>query len=129
MREFQEKRKLRRFLYSKKTLFLLFFVLAFLVFSTVKVYLKTRSALSKSEETEKELTELKKRKAELEKDVERLQTESGVEEEVRQKLDVQKPGEKVAVIIEKNQENDKMNSEEGRGNFFSKFWQWVKGIF
>lgn len=129
MREFQERKKAHRLLYSKKVLFLLLLILGFLIFSTAKVFLKSRNVLSKSEETRKELAELERTKAELEEDVGQLKKESGIEEEIRKKFDVQKPGEKVAVIIDKSQENGKMDSGQESSNLFQKFWQWIKEKF
>lgn len=129
MREFQEKRKIRGFLYSKKMIVLLLLITVFLFFSTIKVYLKSRDAVLKRNETEKELTELEQRKAELEKDVNRLNTKSGLEEEIRKQLSAQKPGEKVLVIVDKNAENDKMESGNQLSDFFSKIWGWVKSKF
>jgi len=129
MKEFQEKRKIRRFLYSKKMVILLLLVTALLCFSTIKVYLKSKNAISKSEEVKKELTDLEKRKAGLEKDVNRFNTESGLEEEIRKNLNVQKPGEKVLVIVDKSAENGKIESGNVLSDFFSKIWGWVKGKF
>jgi cell division protein FtsB len=129
MREFQEKRKIRGFLYSKKMVILLLLVTALFFFSTIKVYLKSKNALSKRDETRKELAELEKRKVELEKDVNRFQSESGLEEEIRKNLNVQKPGEKVLVIVDKNAENGKIESGNELNDFFSKIWEWIKDRF
>ena len=129
MREFQEKRKIRSFFYSKKMVILLLLVTALLSFSTIKVYLKSRNALSKNEEAKKELADLEKRKAELEKDVSRLNTASGLEEEIRKNFNVQKPGEKVLVIVDKNAENVKIETGNNLSDFFSKIWGWVKEKF
>lgn len=128
MKEFQEKRKLRKIIFSRKVLVLLAFVAAFLIFSTAKVYIKSRNAVSKNEKVKKEMADLEQRKSELEKEIARLQSESGAEEEVRKKFNVQKLGEKALVIVEKNNENDKINQGESSG-FFNKFWQWIKSIF
>jgi cell division protein FtsB len=129
MREFQEKRKLKGFFYSKKMAVLLFLILVFLSYSTIKLYFKNRNAVLKRNETEKELADLKQRKAELEKDVNRFQSESGLEEEIRKNLNVQKPGEKVLVIVEKNAENGKIEAGNKLNDFFSKIWEWVKSKF
>jgi cell division protein FtsB len=129
MREFQEKRKIRKFLYSKKMVILLLLITALLFFSTIKVYLKSKNALSKNEEAKKELTELEKGKAGLEKDVNRFQSESGMEEEIRKNLNVQKPGEKILVIVDKNAENGKIEAGNELNDFFSKIWGWVKSKF
>ncbi|MBI4692167.1 MAG: septum formation initiator family protein [Candidatus Terrybacteria bacterium] len=128
MREFQEKRKLRKIIFSKTTLVLLLFISFFLVFSTIKIYFKNRNVLSKNEKIKNELAQLNQRKSELEKEISRLGTESGIEEEVREKFDLLKPGEKVVVIVDKNQENDKINLGEETG-FFGKILSFIKNIF
>ncbi len=128
MQEFQEKRKLRKIIFSRKVLVLLAFVSAFLIFSTVKVYIKSRNAVSKNEEVKKEVAVLEQRKSELEKEIARLQSMSGAEEEVRKKFNVQKPGEEALVIVEKNNENDKINQGESSG-FFTKIWNFIKNLF
>jgi cell division protein FtsB len=129
MREFQEKRKLRGFFYSKKMAVLLVLILIFLSYSTIKLYFKNRNAVLKRNETGNELADLEQRKTELEKDVNRLQSESGLEEEIRNKFNVQKPGEKALVIVDKNLENGKIESGNELNDFFSKIWQWVKSKF
>jgi len=128
MQEFQEKRKLRKIIFSRKVLVLLAFVLTFLIFSTAKVYIKSRNAVSKNEEIKKEVADLEQRKSDLQKEISRLQSESGAEEEVRKKFNVQKPGENALVIVEKNNENDKINQGESSG-FFTKIWQWIKDLW
>ena len=128
MQEFQEKRKLRKIIFSRKVLVLLAFVLTFLIFSTAKVYIKSRNAVSKNEEIKKEVADLEQRKSDLQKEISRLQSESGAEEEVRKKFNVQKPGENALVIVEKNNENDKINQGIPSG-FFTKIWHFIKNIF
>lgn len=128
MQEFQEKRKLRKIIFSRKVLVLLAFISAFLIFSTAKVYIKSRNAVSKNEEVKNEVADLEQRKFDLQKEISRLQSESGAEAEVRKKFNVQKPGEETLVIVEKNNENDKINQGESSG-FFTKIWQWIKNIW
>jgi len=129
MKEFQEKRKIRRFLYSKKMIILLLLIFLFLSYYTTKLYFKSRNALAKRDEIKKELADLEQRKTGLEKDVNRFQSESGLEEEIRKNLNVQKPGEKVLVIVDKTAENGKIESGNELNDFFSKIWGWVKGKF
>lgn len=128
MREFQERRKIRGFFHSKKMTVLLLLVLTFLSYFAGKLYFKNRNAVAKRDETRKELTELEQRKAGLETDVNRFNTESGMEAEIRGKFNVQKPGEKVLVIVDKNAENAKMETG-GLGSFFNKIWTWIKNKF
>jgi len=129
MKEFQERRKRRGFFYSKKMIVLLFLVFLFLSYYMVKLYFKNRNAVSKRDETRKELVDLEQRNAGLEKDVNKLNTESGMEQEIREKFNVQKPGERTLIIVDKTAENAKIESGNPIGDFFSKIWGWVKSKF
>lgn len=130
MREFQERRKLRKIFYSWPFVFLLVAMAGILLISTIKVYKKNKEAKLLNNEIKKELYDLEKRKSDLESSISKLETESGVEEEMRKKLNIRKPGEKTLVIIDENIGNDKINSEDNGGTgFFEKIWQWIKGIF
>ncbi len=103
--------------------------LVFLSISTVKVYLKSRNAASKNEEVKQEMAELERRRAEMEEEIGRLRSEFGREEELREKFNVQKPGENALTIVDRPEENGKMDSGEESRGFFSKIWQAIKNIF
>jgi cell division protein FtsB len=128
MREFQERRKIRGFFYSKKMIVLLLLIFAFLSYFTVKLYFKNRNALAKRDEIRKELADLEERRAGLQNDVSRLNTESGMEQEIRDKFNVQKPGEQALIIVDKSAENVKIESG-GLGSFFNGIWGWIKSKF
>ena len=129
MKEFQEKRKRKKIIFSVHAIILLSAAIVFLFGSTVKVYKKSREAVFLNNEIKKELAELEIRKSELEAAVARLQTESGIEEEARKKFNVRKPGEKVLVIVDKETETGKLDSNEKLRGFFSRIWQSVKSVF
>lgn len=76
----------------------------------------------------KEVGDLKNRKSELEATVRRLQTEAGIEEEIRSKFPVQKPGENAVMIVEEQAKADNLTANNSL-SFFQKIWQFVKGIF
>ena len=129
MREFQEKRKFKKIVYSVWLQIFLGIVLLALIFSTVKVYKKSRLSADKSKEIKEELASLEKRNAELAAEAARLESESGREEEIRKRVDVAKPGEKILVIVDKIGEDVNINGAENKGGFFSRFWRWVKNWF
>ena len=129
MREFQEKRKFNKLIHSGWLQIFLGIVLLALIFSTVKVYKKSRLSAEKSKEIKEELASLEKRNAELAAEAARLESESGREGEIRKRFDVAKPGEKIIVIVDKIGEDVKINGAENKGGFFSRFWQWVKNWF
>ena len=128
MREFQERRKLRKIIFSRFAFALLAIILVFLTYSTVKIYLRSRQAQEINEMVKKEVEDLKNRKSELEASVNRLQTEAGAEEEIRSKFPVQKPDEKMVMIVEEQAKADNLTANSPSG-FFQKIWQFVKSIF
>lgn len=129
MREYQEKRKLRKIFGSKIALVFLFCLSLFLIYSAFNVYKKSRHAVSKNNAIEKELADLERRKIELESEITRLKSDFGAEEEIRKKFNVVRPGEEVLVIMDKNNENDKIDEGKNTGGFFSGIWQKIKDIF
>ncbi len=135
MKEFQERRKLRSIIFSRFTFAFLAIVLAFLTYSTAKVYLKSRQARMANEIIQKETEDLKNKKAELEASVEGLKTEAGAEEEIRKKFSVQKPGEKTVMIVEEAARagnltaNSSSDFFQNLPRFFQGIWQFVKNIF
>ena len=129
MKEFQEKRKFKKIIYSGWLQIFLGVVLLAVIFSTAKVYKKSRTRAVKFEEIKEEITRLEKRNAELETDVARMESESGQEGEIRKRFDVAKPGEKILVIVDKNSEDVKINDEENKVGFFSRVWQWIERLF
>ena len=129
MREFQEKRKFKKIIYSGWLQIFLGVVLSALVFSTVKVYKKSQISAKRSGEIKEEMAKLEKRNAELAAEAARLESESGKEGEIRKRFDVAKPGEKILVIIDKNSEDVKINGADIKTGFFSIIWRWVKSWF
>lgn len=100
MLDFREKKKIRRAAYSKPVLVLLAIVLAVCVRSTWGLFVKYRDASKKADEAKAELARLEGQKAELEKRVEFLQTDRGMEEEIRNKFMVAKAGESVIMVVD-----------------------------
>ncbi len=128
MKEFQERFRWRRIFFSKFTLILLTGILMFFVYSAAKVYLRSREAVKVNEMAQKEIDDLKAKKEELEASVNRMQTKTGAEEEIRNKFMVQKPGEKIVVIVNEGVKNDNLPANVPLG-FFQKIWQFIKSIF
>lgn len=136
MKEFQDKKRIRKIIFSRFSLAVLLIILIILSISTAKVYLKSRKASLKNDQTIAQIEELEKKKKELEDRIAKLRTGSGLEEEIREKFNVAKPEEKLLTIIDKTPENDKINNEESEKEFFSNLprflrgiWDWIKNIF
>lgn len=122
---FQERKKFRQILYSKASIFLLFVVFLVVLHGVWKIHEKASIARAESEEAIRILTETQAHSDELKKSLDKLKTDHGFEEEVRQKFAVARPGEEVVVVVD---ESDK-KSENGEGPSTGSFWEWITGFF
>jgi len=105
MLDFQQRRKIRNLTYSRITLLILFLLVLFMVRSTWNVYQKKRISEEMKNLSLENVEKLRLRDNELGKSIEKLETDSGVEEEIRLKFNVVKSGENMAVIVEDEKNN------------------------
>lgn len=127
MREFQERRFFRKIIFSKFAFIFLSIVLAFVFYSTVKIYLRSREAAFVNDILKKETEGMISKKNDLSAVISRLESAEGEEEEIRKRFPVQKPGEKSVIIIEENPKADLGSQSEE--SFFQKVRQFAKKIF
>lgn len=90
--------KARKNFFQKFVMTLAILVLIFLVFGIVKEYLLQREIDGQIASLEQELDQLNARKTGFLRTIQSLQSDFFVEQEARTKLNLMKPGEKVAVI-------------------------------
>jgi cell division protein FtsB len=123
MREFQHKKRLRRILYSKAAIIVLTFFLLVLANATWGVYKKQEASAANTVQAKNSLKKLKDRESVLTAELSRLDTEEGVEEEIRAKYGVSKPGEELLVIVDdKNASTTEKQPEQS-------WWNKFKGLF
>lgn len=122
---FQERKKIRKILYSKTTLV----VLALLVFAVGRgawgIYQKAEIARSERDIAARSLAELQARTSELQTSLALLKSDKGIEEEVRQKYTVARPGEEVVVVVDDSAKKGK----NGEVVETKSFWQQIISIF
>lgn len=99
MLDFHEKRRLRGILFSKVTIALLVGLTVLLTLSAHERFVAARDAAEKRAERALELERLKLRAAALEAQVEYIESDHGIEAEIREKFDVARPNEKVVVVV------------------------------
>lgn len=99
MMEFQEKRKLRRFIYSRLVAILLLIVLFFLLKQVWDVYDKQRFTQENLDRVSGDLNELRARELRLQTEISRLKTSGGAEAEIRERYGLAKPNEEVISIV------------------------------
>lgn len=109
--------------WKKIAIFLgLLIVLGFLLNSVGKVYRKKENAEEVLARMQKEQFELQERSRELEETLSRLETEEGLEYEIRKRFNVAGAGESVAIIVEEEAATSSPKTEKS-------FWQKIKGFF
>jgi cell division protein FtsB len=106
MLDFQQKRKLRSFIYNRITLLVLVILVVLVMYSTFGVWQKKQASEELKDAADKRLLELGEKYADLEKDIKRLNTREGVEEEIRSKFSVAKEGENMVVIVNDIEDED-----------------------
>ena len=122
MLDFQQKRKVKSFMYNRVTLAVLLVVVLFVLNSTWSVYQKKRESERLKNVALGNVENLRGRNSELQVKIERLGTEVGIEEEIRSKFNVAKQEENVVIIVPKSETNATSTNS-------SSFWQKVKKFF
>ncbi len=127
MFDFHEKRKLKGYLYSTPVIIGLFLFSALLSTSVYARYLSEREMAGKREALTHQLDVLKMKASALEAEVKHLQSDRGIEEEIRDRYEVSKKGEQVVVILEGSEDKKAIvtpivQSEDGAHSFWSFLW-------
>ena len=116
---FWEKRSYRRFLYSRAGLVVVAVGVFFVGRAAFVMYGKQREAVRNAAAAAEELAAVKDREDYLTKEIARLETERGLEEEVRTKFRVVKEGEQLIVLVDPKPVEASTTPEEHR-SFFGK---------
>lgn len=118
MKKFETKRHIRSKIYSKFTLVSLLILFILLARGVYSLYLKNNESLDMRRDAELRLKSILSRKDTIGKEIEKLSSDEGVENEIREKFNVVKPGEKVVIIVP---EEVATSTEEEKG-FFKSLW-------
>ncbi len=87
-------------MYHRVTLIVLGIAVLFAIHSAWSVYLKQRESADLKTSAEKNFSELSAEDAELQNEINALQTNYGVEREIRSKFNVAKEDENVAIVLD-----------------------------
>lgn len=97
-----------------------------LVRATIGIYHKEVESRNNLAAVSVEFATLEKRYGILKSETDKLNTEEGIEQEIRQKFQVAKPGESLLVVVDKPLPPSVQNDDSG---FFSKMWSSMSGVF
>lgn len=100
MFDFYQRRKLRTFLSQPLTRLVLLILAILMVWAAYTRYSKLEMVSARRAEVENEVEHLRQQKETLQKQVEYLSDDRGIEAEMRRQFDVALPGEQVVVIVD-----------------------------
>ncbi len=100
MKSFQDRQRSRDIFNSPAVAVFLLIVVVFLVRSDYDVYKKNQIAEINRSESDRRLSLLKEQNDRLVASLAKIKTDRGVEEELRNKFQIMKPGEEVLVVVD-----------------------------
>ncbi len=123
MLDYGQKRKVRSVMYHKATLVILAVLVLVMARSTWIVYQKKISSEEMKNVSLQNVEELRSRNNDLTAKIERLGTQTGIEEEIRSKFSVVKEKENMVVVVEDQ------NSEISTTSPKTGLWNLIKSFF
>jgi cell division protein FtsB len=129
MKEILQQKRHRGVLLGKivTILFILFLsVLAvFLLISNWNMYRKMSEAKKNGILANQKLEELKNRKGDLERKIDMLSTDSGIEKEIRDRFPLVKSGEEVIMIVESSKKSKDDSFVADKPSLWNRFVDWI----
>jgi len=104
MREFRQKHIIRQRIYSKPVILLMIVFLGFLIHGTWNVFKKSHQSSQKLSVAQEELIKLEEKRDNISGEIDRLETNVGIEEEIRSKFDLALEGEKSIIVVDSEEE-------------------------
>lgn len=124
MKHSYKQEKKQALIVSGLALFLLLLLSGVFAKATFGVFLKERTARAQRERVEDKIAVLEERKIALKKDLRKLETERGVEEEIREKFRVIKDGEQLVILVDEDNEASAVKALPQRKSWFSRLFDW-----
>ena len=127
MKELQRRQYTRRLLYSIPSICLLALISFFLAKGAIGIFLKERESAMVLQELEAKAMAGEERQRELENSIERLKTEEGLVEEIKNKFSVTREGEHVAIIVD--EKNRATSTDVSKKAWYKRFWTAIISLY
>lgn len=119
MKHFEDKRQVMSKVYSRLTVCILVLVVMFMGNGVYNIFVKQRESARVRLEAEKKLEGVRDQKDNLVYEMDKLSSDTGVEEKIRTKFNFVRPGEHVVVIVRETPTTTATTSP----GFFTSLWQ------
>ena len=124
MKEFRRRRSVKQVLYAPVTIVLLALVLFFLARAAMNGYRSEQNSRRELVNAERNVADLSVRSDFLQREIDKLSSEPGLEAELRNKFPIVKEGEKMVIIVEPAE-----GSTNTSGNSKLGFWGRILDFF
>src|ERR1035437_9249430 len=123
MRNFQQKKGLKYYMRSKPVLILLAIIVVLFAWKVIGLTIKLQETYKNKNIEQTKISDLESRKEKLTSDINKLNTDKGKEEIIRENFGLVKEGENVIVIVD--DKNQTATPPQLQNSFFS----WFKNLF
>jgi cell division protein FtsB len=120
MKELQRKQRIKQLMYSVPSLCMLAVLTFFIAKGAFNIMMVERESAHRVKELEAKAATLSLREKELEEDINKLGTEEGILEEIKEKFSVTREGEYVAIIVEQQSKED--SSDKNSQVWYKRLW-------
>lgn len=121
MKEFQQKRRWRRFISSNIALVFLAAVVVWLLVQTVGVWRQQEAVRQEVKRLEEQTHKIRAERDQLQAQLSEIKDSEVFEYEARSRFNIKKPGEEVLIIVEDELQNRKADQGAGKGFFYKLF--------
>ena len=124
MKNFQAKKRYKKIIQSKPVLIILGISLLFFIWNIVKLTEKAIETKKNRDIAQNKIIELQNEKNELELKIQKLSTDKGIEENIREKFGFAKDGEGMILVVDDKNKSDSGGTENKNG-----FLNFLKNLF
>lgn len=121
MKKFEARKQIKSRLYSRYTIVALLLLVILLAKGVLNIYFRETESSKMRKEATLKLADVLGRKENLSIQIDKLNSNEGMEEEIRTKFNVTKPGENVVIIVD----NKDASTTPEQDGFFAKLWHKV----
>lgn len=125
MRNFQKKKSFKDVMQTKPALIFLAILVIVFAWSAIGLVGKAKETAKNKNIAQNKITELQEQKIKLEADIEKLNTDEGIEESIRDKFGWAKEGEQMIVVVDEKiqPEAETQNNQKGFFNFLKNLFR------
>jgi cell division protein FtsB len=122
--DYRKRKNINKVIYSRPFLLVFFMITAFFVYTAISIVPKVFETRKNKNMMKAEFENLTNREGKLKSETERMQSEEGIEENLREKFRVAKEGEGLIIIVdEEGKEEVKYEEKKGFLHFFKNLFR------